>query len=65
MSCFKCKMNEIVNMFLFVSDKFVPEMHLKQPDFTYSACGPFTKNKGRLEMQISFTKKNLTNLFLA
>ena len=39
-------MNEIINAFLLVGDKFMPEMHLKQPDFTYSACGPFTKNKG-------------------
>ena len=38
-------MNEIVNKFLLVGDKFMPEMHLKQPGFTYSACGPFTKNK--------------------
>ena len=42
-------MNEIVNKFLLARDKFVPEMHLKQPDFTYSACGPFTKNKERIE----------------
>ena len=39
------KMNEIVNKFLLVGDKFLPEMHLKQPGFTYSACGPFAKNK--------------------
>ena len=39
------KVNEIVNQFLLVGDKFMPEMHLKQPGFTYSACGPFTKNK--------------------
>ena len=38
-------MNEIVNKFLLVGDKFMPEMHLKQPGFTYSACGSFTKNK--------------------
>ena len=38
-------MNEIVNKFLLVGNKFMPEMHLKQPGFTYSACGPFTKNK--------------------
>ena len=43
-------MNEIVNKFLLVGDKFMPEMHLKQPSFTYSACGPFTKNKERIEM---------------
>ena len=42
-------MNEIVNKFLLTCDKFMPEMHLKQPDFTYSACGPFTKNKERIE----------------
>ena len=38
-------MNEIVNNFLLAGDKFTPEMHLKQPGFIYSACGPFTKNK--------------------
>ena len=42
-------MNEIVNKFLLVDDKFMPEMHLKQPDFSYSARGPFTKNKERIE----------------
>ena len=38
-------MNAIVNKFLLVGDKFVPEMNLKQTSFTYSACGPFTENK--------------------
>ena len=42
-------MNEVVNKFLPVGDKFMPEMHLKQPGFTYSACDPFTKNKERTE----------------
>ena len=42
-------MNEFVNKFLLVGDKFMPEMHLKQPGFTYSACGLFTKNKERTE----------------
>ena len=42
-------MNEIVNKFLLAGDKFMPEMHLKQPGFTYSACGPFNKNKERTE----------------
>ena len=42
-------MNEIVNKFLLVGDKFMPEIHLKQPGFTYSACGPFTKNKETIE----------------
>ena len=36
------KMNEIVHKFLLAGDKFMPKMHLKQPGFTYSACGPFT-----------------------
>ena len=42
-------MNEIVNKCLLTGDKFMPEMHLKQPAFTYSACGPFTKNKKRIQ----------------
>ena len=41
-------MNEIVNKFLLAGDKFIPEMHLKQPGFNYSACSPFTKNKEKL-----------------
>ena len=51
-------MNEIVNKFLLVGDKFMQAMHLKQPDFTYSACGPFTKNKERIE---KFLKTGDTN----
>ena len=42
-------MNEIVNQFLLAGDKFMPEMHLRQPQFVYSACGPFTKNKERIQ----------------
>ena len=42
-------MNEIVNQFLLAGDTFMPEIHLKQPGFTYSACGPFTKNKERIQ----------------
>ena len=42
-------MNEIANKFLLEGDKFMTEMHLKQPGFTYSVCGPFTKNKERIE----------------
>ena len=38
-------MNEIVNHFLLAGDKFMPEMHLKQLGFIYSACGPFPENK--------------------
>ena len=39
------KINEIINKFFLTGDKFMPEMHLKQPRSTYSACGPFTKKK--------------------
>ena len=42
-------MNEIINEFLVVGYKFMPEMNLKQPGFTYSACGPFTKNNQRIQ----------------
>ena len=42
-------MNEIVNQFLLADNKFMPEMHLKQPGYTYSNDGPFTKNKERIE----------------
>ena len=42
-------MNEILSNFLLVGDKFIPEMHLEQPGFTYNACGRFTKNKERIE----------------
>ena len=42
-------MNDIVNKFLLAGDKVMPEMHLRQPRFTYSTCGPFTKNKERIQ----------------
>ena len=42
-------MNEIVNKSLLAGYKFMREMRLKQPGFTYSACGPFIKNKERIE----------------
>ena len=42
-------MNDILNKFLLAGDKFIPGMHLKQPEFTYSACGSFTKNKQRIQ----------------
>ena len=41
-------MNKIINKYLLAGDKFMPEMHLRQPQFTYSACGPFTKHKERI-----------------
>ena len=43
------QMNEIVNKYLLAGDKFMPELHLKEPGFTYSACGPFIRNKERIE----------------
>ena len=43
------KMSDIINKFLLAGDKFMPEMHLRQPGFTYSACGPFTRNKKRIQ----------------
>ena len=42
-------MNNIINKFLLAGDKFVPEMHLRQTQFVYSACGPFTRHKERIE----------------
>ena len=42
-------MNKIINKFLFTGDKLIPEMHLRQPGFTYSTCAPFTKNKQRIQ----------------
>ena len=42
-------MNEIVNKFLLTGDKFITEMHLRQPGFTNSTCGSFTKNKERIQ----------------
>ena len=42
-------MNNTINKFLLAGDKFMPEMHLEQPGFTYSACGPFTKHKERIK----------------
>ena len=62
------KMNEIVNKLLLVGETFMPAMHLKQPRFTYNACGPFTKSKERikrlckLELQTLFIKMNLIKL---
>ena len=61
-------MNKIVNRFLLPGDTFMPEIHLKQSGFTYSACGPFTKNKERIqkfketEVRVLFTKMNLIKL---
>ena len=42
-------MNNVINKFLLTGGKFMPEMHLRQPQFTYSDCGPFTKHKQRIQ----------------
>ena len=52
-------MNDIVNKYSLAGDTFMPEMHLKQPGFTYSSCGLFTKNKERIE---KFMQTGNTNL---
>ena len=58
--------NKIVNQFLLAGDKFMPEMHLRQPGFSYSAYGPFTKNKERIQKfketaDTSYISKNELN----
>ena len=42
-------MNDIINKFLLAGDKFMPEIHLRQPQFVYSACGPFTRHEERIK----------------
>ena len=42
-------MNDIMNKSLLTGDKFMPEMHVRQPGFTHSACGPFTKSKEKIQ----------------
>ena len=60
MFCFDCnfieynssenyKMNDMINKFLLARDKLMTEMNLKQPQFAYSACEPFTKNEERIQ----------------
>ena len=44
-SNYQFKMNRIINKFLLTGDKSMPELHLKQPVFIYSTCGPFTKHR--------------------
>ena len=56
-------MNQIVNNCLLVGDKFMPEMHLRQPGFTYSASGPIIRNKQNIQkiMQIGDTNYTYKN----
>ena len=61
-------MNKIVNKFLLAGDKFMPEMHLKQPEFTYSVVGHLLKTKNKFknlkkqEIRVIFTKINLIRI---
>ena len=48
-------MNEIVNKFLLAGDTFMPEMHLRQSGFTYSACGTSTKKKKKKKKKTTTT----------
>ena len=54
-------MNEIVNNFLLAADKFMPEMPLRHPGLTYSACGQFTKNKERIQ---KYQKQEIQDIFI-
>ena len=54
-------MNEIVNKFLLAGDRFMLEMHLRQPGFTYSACGQFPKTKKEYK---SLKKQEIQDIFL-
>ena len=42
-------MKDVINKFLLAGDKFMPELHLRQPQFIYSSCGLFTKNEQRIK----------------
>ena len=54
-------MNKIISKFLLTGSKFKPELHLKQPGFTYSACGPFTEHHERIQKFREIC--NLKNLY--
>ena len=54
-------MNKIINKLLLSGEKFMLEMHLKQPGFTHKACGPFTKNKERIK---KFKEQEIQDIFI-
>ena len=54
-------MNEVANKILLAGGKFLPEIHLRQSGFTYSVCGPFTKNKERNK---NSEKQEIHNIFI-
>ena len=49
-------MNNLINKFLLAGDKFMPEVHLRQPQFVYSACGPFTRHKEKIKEEMNLIK---------
>ena len=61
-------MNDIINKFLLAGDKFMPEMDLRQPQFVYCVCGPFTRHKERIKelnvqvMRVIFIEMNSIKL---
>ena len=54
-------MNETINKFLLAREKSISEMHLRQHEFTYSACGPFTKNQRK---NTKILKKEFQDIFI-
>ena len=56
-------MNKIIKKFLLAGGKFTPELHLKQPIFTYSACGPFTTHRVVKEFK-NLEKQVIQNIYL-
>ena len=46
---YRYQMNTIINKFLLAGDKFMSEINLRKPRFTYNACGPFTRNKEKIQ----------------
>ena len=61
-------MNNVINKFLLAGDIFMPEMHLRQSQFVYRACGPFTRHKERIKkfkqqvIRVIFIEMNLIKL---
>ena len=54
-------MNAIINKLLLAGDKLMSGMNLRQPGFTYGACGRFTKNKERRK---NITKQETQDIFM-
>ena len=54
-------MNTVVNKIFLGRDRFLPEIHLRQPGFTNSACGPFTKDEERTK---NFKKQVIQDIFI-